>query len=599
MRVGKFKSIRGRIIGSTLLFLISMGGLIIIYNMGFESIIERRSYQTFELLSDEMDRRLGMAINEIDRAAKRVSYSTAVQQFLLTDDPSEFFKLKTSATEVLYDSTYGSKNIKSIVLTSRNRNNFYISDIFREIREKAMAENGLVQDITLRNPIVSNVFFDNNGGNNGPFFLYILPVRSILEGYSEKKNIALCTVVVDLKSFTGELSTGISSDGLTALIFEDKIINSSREMNEVEKSILLNAKEGRGKADVNGEKFLTSSVSVPEFGWRFVSLATRHSLIGDLIPIRSIGIFIILVAGLLLFFQMQLVLRSVTNPIDQIISDMRNLTLRKDVTRVRVPKTVELARLAEDINEMLERIDISQKEIRKSQQNLYQSMIAQQKAELLSYRSQINPHFLFNTLECVRSMAQVYGVRSIEDICISMASMFRYSVSTGTIVTLQDEIKHTCDYVKVMSQRFPGKYTIKLDIQDEAMNHPMHAMFLQPIVENSIKHGFAEKKPPCIIKISGRLQEDGSLLLNIADNGAGISGDELRKINNFTQPINDNTSHGETSIGLYNIQQRLKNSYGDQYRFEVRSVKGHYTKVIIRVPKALTLLSPNFTLPTH
>ncbi|TDF91830.1 sensor histidine kinase [Paenibacillus piri] len=597
MRLANFNSIRGRIIGSTLLFLLSMGVLMIIYNTGFESITERRAYQTFEILSKEMDRRLAMAINEIDRAAKRVSYSTAVQQFLLTDDPSEYFKLKASATEVLYDSTYSSKNIKSIVLTSRNMNNFYISDSFREIREMAMEESGLAQDITLRNPIVSNVFFDNSGGNNGPFFLYFLPVRSILEGYSEKKNIALCAVVVNLKSFTGELGTGISNDGLTALIFEDKIINSSREVNEVEQSILLNAKEGQGKANVNGEKYLTSSVSVPEFGWRFVSLATRHSLIGDLIPIRSIGIFIILAAGLLLFFQMQLVLRSVTNPIDQIISDMRNLTLRKDGVRVSIPKTVELARLAEDINDMLERIEISQKEIRKSQQNLYQSMIAQQKAELLSYRSQINPHFLFNTLECVRSMAQAYGIRSIEDLCTSMAGMFRYSVSSGTIVTLRDEIKHTCDYLNVMSQRFPGKYAIKLDIQHEAMNHPIHAMFLQPIVENSIRHGFEEKMPPCIIRISGRLQEDGSLLLNIADNGAGISNEELKKINNFNQPINDGTSIGKTNIGLYNIQQRLKNSFGDQYRFEVRSVKGHYTKVVICIPKALTLLSPNFTPP--
>ncbi|WP_248927253.1 sensor histidine kinase [Paenibacillus hamazuiensis] len=538
-----------------------------------------------------------MSINEIDRAAKRVSYSTTVQQFLLTDNPSEYFKLKASATEVLYDSIYSSKHIKSIVLTSRNMNNFYISDSFREIREKAMAENGLARDITLRSPIVSNVFFDNSNGNNGPYFLYFLPVRSILEGYSEKRNIALCTVVVDLKSFTGELSTGISSDGITALVFEDKIINSSREVNEVEQSILLNAKEGRGKASINGEKYLTSSVSVPEFGWRFVSLTTRHSLIRELIPIKSIGIFIILAAGFLLFLQMQLVLRSVTNPIDQIIGDMRNLSLRKDRVRISIPKIDELARLAEDINDMLERIELSQKEIRKSQQNLYQSMIAQQKAELLSYRSQINPHFLFNTLECVRSMAQAYGVRGIEDICTSMASMFRYSISSRTIVTLQDEIKHTCDYMKVMSQRFPGKYTIKLEIQPEAMNHPIHAMFLQPIVENSIKHGFAEKMPPCIIRISGRLQNDGSLLLNIADNGAGISDEDIKKINDVNLPTDDSTSHGKTNIGLYNIQQRLRNSFGDQYRFEVRSVKGHYTKVVICIPKALTMLNPNFTPP--
>ncbi|WP_222429953.1 sensor histidine kinase [Paenibacillus cremeus] len=537
-----------------------------------------------------------MAINEIDRAAKRVSYSTTVQQFLLTDNPSEYFKLRASATEVLYDSIYSSKTIKSIVLTSRNMNNFYISDPFQEIREKAMAESGLARDITLRKPVVSNVFF-HSSGTNGPYFLYFLPVRSILDGHSEKTNIALCSVVVDLKSFTGELSTGISSDSITALIFEDTIINSSRELNVVEQSILLGAKEGRGKANINGEKFLTSSVSIPEFGWRIVSLTSRHSLIGDLFPIRSIGIFIILAAGFLLFFQMQLVLRSVTNPIDQIIRDMRNLTLRKDGVRVSIPKITELARLAEDINDMLERIEISQKEIRKSQWNLYQSMIAQQKAELLSYRSQINPHFLFNTLECVRSMAQTYGVTCIEEICTSMASMFRYSVSSGTIVTLQDEIKHTCDYLKVMSQRFPGKYTIKLDVQPEAMNHPIHAMFLQPIVENSIIHGFAEKMPPCIIRISGQLQQDGSLLLNIADNGAGISDEEIKKINHVNPPTSDHTSHGKTNIGLYNIQQRLKNSFGDQYRFEIRSVKGHYTKVVICIPKALTILSPQFTPP--
>jgi len=116
------------------------------------------------------------------------------------------------------------------------------------------------------------------------------------------------------------------------------------------------------------------------------------------------------------------------------------------------------------------------------------------------------------------------------------------------------------------------------------MNHPIHTMVLQPIVENSISHGFTNKKPPCIILIRGRMSANGFLHLNIYDNGAGMDEATVKKINSF---ISDESTTGfekEQSIGISSIFRRMKHSFGDRYEMKVVSKLGHYSVLELVIP---------------
>ena len=234
---------------------------------------------------------------------------------------------------------------------------------------------------------------------------------------------------------------------------------------------------------------------------------------------------------------------------------------------------------------MLERIESTSKSEREASANLYEISLARQKAEILSYRRQINPHFLYNTLECIRSMAQIEGMDHIERICLAMSKMFRYSVRDDDWVTVEDEISHVENYFTVMMERMIGTSQLKVLVTDEALNSPIQKMILQPIVENAIQHGFTRKEPPYNICIQGFLEGEHTLVIRITDNGVGIDDFALAKINEGIEALDAKLIDSLTGIGLMNINHRLQLVYHDQYELLLSSRKDHYTIVELRLPK--------------
>ena len=213
--------------------------------------------------------------------------------------------------------------------------------------------------------------------------------------------------------------------------------------------------------------------------------------------------------------------------------------------------------LAQHINGMLDRLDYSAKLEQKTREQLYQSQIAQQESEMIAYRSQINPHFLFNTMECIRSMAQYYNAEPIEEIVSAMASLLRYSLYAKKSVPLQEEIQNVTHYLTILSIRFPDKYVFMPDISEEASFREIPPMILQPIVENSIKHGFDDFYPEngCKIAIRATVKDD-ALEIAVRDNGKGIPQEKLEKLTENFSVFKEEEKRD--SIGLHNIYRRLK-----------------------------------------
>lgn len=220
----------------------------------------------------------------------------------------------------------------------------------------------------------------------------------------------------------------------------------------------------------------------------------------------------------------------------------------------------------------------------------YVTALSRTSADLLALQSQINPHFLYNTLDSIRGLAVKYKAYKISDMTQALSSLFRYTISKKAIaVPLREELWNISTYFKIQQFRFNDRFTLNVDGDFEALDCYIPKMTLQPIVENAIFHGIEVKKDYGNVYIRYNLTKK-RLIITISDDGAGISPDTLKKItasiagetSNSEKSASDN--HTGTGIALSNIDQRIKLIYGKKYGLSISSIEGVGTDVEITFP---------------
>ena len=208
-------------------------------------------------------------------------------------------------------------------------------------------------------------------------------------------------------------------------------------------------------------------------------------------------------------------------------------------------------------------------------------------SQMRALESQINAHFLYNTLEAINSIAVIEKVKSISVMALALGSMFRYSIKTQSeLVPLSAELKNVQDYTAIQQIRFDNAFSLKLDIPTEYLEQKVLKLILQPLVENALYHGLSNCMTGGVITL--RVQAQGSdMILEIIDNGEGISSDKLARIQENLQEKAEFTELGKrrhTSIGIRNINTRIALYYGEAYGLRIFSKEGAGTRVQITLP---------------
>lgn len=256
-----------------------------------------------------------------------------------------------------------------------------------------------------------------------------------------------------------------------------------------------------------------------------------------------------------------------------------NLNKRIDLTEIE-----EVDEIVIDMNHMIDEIQTITKKIFTTQDTLYETELRKREAELYALQSQINPHFLYNTLQCISGLAALKRFQDINEVALSMSEVFKYSIKPGEFVACVDELRIIYRYLSIYKIRFNGNLEYEIDVSDEILDRRMVKMIIQPTVENALLHGFVDTDKKPIIHIIGRIQE-GNILFRIIDNGMGISHEKLLIIKklldrSFTDSIKDQSSFG---LGLYNINRRIRLVYGDDYGISLFS-NPNGTEVDILIP---------------
>lgn len=297
-----------------------------------------------------------------------------------------------------------------------------------------------------------------------------------------------------------------------------------------------------------------------------------------------IGVLSIIVVILFSFYMSQ----KITNPIITVVKSMTKIDKGQWPDPIKVDADDELKILVEGFNTMVVDVKNLIEQVRREQEEKAKYEIDNLELKLELLQSQINPHFVHNTLNAIKYYADTAGAEHVKDMIESLNQLLRESMSLGTnYINIEEEIECVRSYLNIFKYRYDYNIELILNIQEDLKNNKIPKLILQPIVENSAYHGILPKGDNGQIKISiySTLQED--IRIEVYDNGVGISEEKINSIlnsNNNKKLVK--TKKGFNNIGLANIIDRLKLYYGNNYKFKIESNINKGTKVYFDIPKS-------------
>lgn len=265
---------------------------------------------------------------------------------------------------------------------------------------------------------------------------------------------------------------------------------------------------------------------------------------------------------------------TLTKPLEELTGTITQIREGDTKKRVEYLKDNEIGRLGREFNEMLD-------EIERLIGHEYETKLLLNKAEYKALQAQINPHFLYNTLDTMSSIASIQNCVIVSNLCQSLSNIFRYSLDMRhPYSTVAKEIVHLKNYIYVMNVRMREDVKYYFDIADDMLQNSIPRISIQPLVENAINHGLKNKRgeKSIHVKVFG---ENQILNITVTDNGVGMAAEEINR--RLRENRQEQVESG-TSIGLVNINARMKMLYGEEYGLTVESDGASGTSVILRIP---------------
>lgn len=316
-------------------------------------------------------------------------------------------------------------------------------------------------------------------------------------------------------------------------------------------------------------------------GWEILNILDQGIYLKEIDDFTRMVIILAVFITLIFFTIAFFISRKYVNTIGMIakgISEFEGLPGRE----IQIDNRDELYVIARQFNKMARRINSLVEALKRKNIEIEEAVNRRKDAEIKALEAQINPHFLYNTLDSINWRAIEHNEEEISDMLGALGSLLRYSVSNiDKVVVLQAEIKWLEKYIFLQRERFNYSFECQYEIQEEALDFPVYKMMLQPIIENTILHAFEDVKEGGEILVKARLEEE-RLYLSVRDNGSGI---EEKKLAEIRKEILDSGPLDSKSIGISNIVNRLRIYYHGKAKIEVDSRRGGGTEFRLILPR--------------
>lgn len=364
-------------------------------------------------------------------------------------------------------------------------------------------------------------------------------------------------------------------DGTGNIIYhpQQQLLYSSLATEEIPQVLSTSSGQSFTVDDTKGKRIY--SVQDTGLGWKIVGVTYSDDLIANKSSIQhSILLYALLGIGISIVISLLLSLH-LTKPIKRLQRDMKQVELGNFHIQTSLEEDNEINQLGQSFNVMVN-------EIKHLMDETVQNSEQKRKAELLLLHAQINPHFLYNTLDSIIWMAEQEKHEEVVDMTSALAKMFRASITRDQeLVSIRVEIEHIRQYLFIQKMRYREQLDYEFDIPLHVLHYKTVKILLQPFIENAIYHGIRSKTTPGMIYISA-WQEEDQLIFEVRDNGLGMTAERLAEVTQGT--VTTNTQHG---IGIGNVNERIQLYFGTSYGMTMTSVLGEGTIVTIRVPVIL------------
>ena len=595
MKKKQKSSLKNRALSQTaVLIIVTMCIMVTVFYMVFHSraFNERGKYEEENLVN--MEAYLNSYLEEVDSIAKNVNYNYYLQDYLETvikeeDDyvDSGIGKNMRSyeiSSRAFSDTLLSRADISSIMIFGKkkmllNRSMYTYQKVALDYSKldwyaKAVAKP---QDAIITGPN-RHSFFDTDDEvislsrevqsyENGTFRGVILinlnmnKITEICNSFQEKQENFICII-----NDKGELVYE-QQNGRERFAFDEK--ENRQELN----TALGKTKESCFRLNYRGEKYLVTRTDMKTTGWTLVSMVPYKSVMAETMAISGVMILAVAITLIVTLLLLNRILTGVVKPLKKLEKYMVQVNPDNMDQRMEILTDDEIGHLSMKFNQMMDRI-----------RNLKEQVIEEQedkrKYELQALQAQINPHFLYNTLDSIIWMAETND-SNIVAMTEALAKLFRISLNKGNEeISLERELEHVKNYLIIQSMRYADKFTYEISAEPGVERCRTIKLILQPIVENCIYHGIKKKRGTGKITIRAYRREQ-NLIIEVSDDGCGMPEEICRKI--LSDEIESENISG-SGIGVKNVNERIQLRFGKKYGLSYSSEEGIGTTVTYVLP---------------
>ncbi|QGQ98361.1 sensor histidine kinase [Paenibacillus psychroresistens] len=528
-----------------------------------------------------MQSKLDDHVNDMQFISKIPLYSILMQQYLAENHMDLEIQRQMDFYIDLMNNVR--KDLYTVYIFNNSGNVFYRlrtdsvrSDLMSHYKEWSTKAKEVSGDPVL----ISTQELPEGTGSSRYVFTLVRDIKDI------NTNISVGTVVVDgglevIENVVQEMNDVTKGKTLIVDPHNNVIYDSdkkliARNIDGYEDLSKVVDKKGSFNTILDGEHYICNYIVSAKTGWKMLVYVPVYYLYKDAVLTRNVtltataGIIIFaLFFSIVLSFTMTKPLRKLTKLMKQVRGgnlDVSFLVKFRD----------EVGVLGNEFNLMLRRIKELINEI-------YTISYRRKEAELEALQSQINPHFIYNTLETIRMRAEINDDDEVAEMTFTLGKLLRYSINLSReIVTLQDELNHLEHYVQLLRCRFSNRFELHYEIPEDLLSYQVMKLTFQPIVENAILHGVEGMEAIVQISFVARVEKN-QIIFVIRDEGVGI---DERRLQQLRDSLRGEASVGgaKSGVGLRNINQRIKLHYGEIYGIEIDSRPGLGTEVRLCLP---------------
>lgn len=437
---------------------------------------------------------------------------------------------------------------------------------------------GQMENLHFSTPHVQNLFDDNsyryywvvslsraveltNNGNSTLGVLLVDMNYSSIEQLLKKANTDNSSEYVYLMDSNGEIIYHPKQKLINANLFEENNIAAAAY------------EDGTREEEFGGEKRLVTVKTVSYTGWKIVSVVPKSAFNMGLYGTRMFVVLVVLLLMLMIVLINRLVSAQVTKPLRKLTASVEEWEAGNMSPDIYAGGSMEVEYLGKTLRSVVG-------QLRQLMQDILVEQEEKRRSELDALQSQINPHFLYNTLDSIVWMIEGERYEDAVFMITELASLFRISLSRGkTIIRVSDEILHAKNYMNIQKIRYKNRFRVDFGIDEEILNCCTVKLIVQPLLENAIYYGVESMEDEGEISVRG-CRRDGDIYIEVQDNGLGMPEDVVSRLLVENQRVR---GHG-SGVGLINVHTRIRLRFGKPYGLEIESAPDEGTVVRIHLP---------------